>query len=88
MILTKINYTKEQLSLVQYSKSDMFGPQLDCAFDYALPQEWLNEFSKHIDYDLIRTTVVWAYPKEHSTFGVPVTCCEEVFKTWCSRYRD
>lgn len=56
--------------------------------DTALPQQWLNQFSKWcsenypaVTYDLIRSSCVWAYHKGN-LFGFPVTCCIEVIDAY------
>ena len=60
------------------------------AFDYALPQDWLNDVTKfaqahqaefpEVTYDLISSTTVWAYPHDGQNYfnGKPFTCCAEV----------
>jgi hypothetical protein len=47
-------------------------------FDFALPQNWLNDFVdwSHFDYSLVLSTTVWSYVS--SLFGMPVSCCIEV----------
>lgn len=53
------------------------------AFDYALPQNWLDFFHNRfgwlqtMSYDLILSTTFWAYPKDAS-FGIPISICTEV----------
>jgi hypothetical protein len=53
-------------------------------FDTALPQNWLDNFSKKaysysnvITYNLITSSTFWVYPK-HSGFGFPLSICKEV----------
>jgi hypothetical protein len=47
--------------------------------DFALPQEWLDSFTKisKLDYYLILGTTYYAYPEE-SIFGLPISGCSEV----------
>lgn len=57
-----------------------------CAFDYALPQQWLDEFVEKtgLDYGLVLSTTFWVYSKD-SVFGYPVSGCSEVnnkLKEW------
>ena len=69
------------------SKGETFD-QCPFTFDYALPQQWLDEFAdwcsdnglENITYHLILGTTVWGYPETHRTFGCPVTCCCEVLE--------
>jgi len=69
---------------------DLSGTKESCfngydeSFDYSLPQDWLNQFSDwckkyrpKVTYQIILSTVVWAYP-EGSCMGQPVTCCHQV----------
>ena len=86
--------TIKELNAKCMSKMDAFK-DLDCTFDFALPQGWLNEFAdwceKHapeVSYHLILSSTVWAYPS--GGFGGPITCCSEVksaFDHWerCTR---
>ena len=80
--LDKVQHlTKEQM----FSK--MFMEQTGyTSFDYALPQQWLNDFTgfckenhTQVTYDLIRSTCVWGYGT-----GVqgPVTACYEVMAAY------
>jgi hypothetical protein len=48
-------------------------------FDYALPQNWLDEFVKktHLEYHLVLSTTVWVY-KRNSFESFPVSVCVEV----------
>lgn len=60
------------------------------AFDYAVPQNWLDSISefagecrprpwaKDSDYQIILSTTVWAYGGEAADFGEPVSFCSEV----------
>lgn len=71
----------EELQALRLSKGEAFD-NLDGAFDYALPQGWLNDFAdwcannkdraRGVNYESIRSTTVW-----HVEHG-PVTCCKEV----------
>lgn len=64
--------------LLSYStKREKFELYLD-NFDYALPQDWLDDFTVeyNLDYGLVLNTTVWCY--DGSIFGYPVTCCTEV----------
>ena len=49
-------------------------------FDFALPQEWLNSFSKEAEnftYDEIRSTTFMVYPPSTS-FGLLFSACTEI----------
>ena len=81
-----------ELKSLRLSKDEAFAGLSD-TFDYAMPQNWLNEFADFcidrdsvVSYDLIRSTTVWAYPAIGSGLqSGPVTCCEEVYsahKEW------
>lgn len=57
----------------------------DLSFDYALPQGWLYELAEGAEiggytgneaYSVLRSTVVWAYPK-NNIFGLPCPLCQE-----------
>lgn len=57
-----------------------------CEFDYALPQNWLDKFSKlaKLDYHLVASTTFWVL-ESGCTFGYPVSGCYEVqskIKLW------
>jgi|TARA_R110002096_G_scaffold321278_4_gene515373 hypothetical protein len=82
----------DKLKSLRLSKEEAFSGLSD-TFDYALPQNWLNDFADFciesdsvVSYDLIRSTTVWEYPVmrpirflgSYSQSG-PVTCCEEVY---------
>jgi len=58
------------------SKGEYFK-DFNGTFDPALPHSWLVAASRQIDYDLIRSTTVWAYLDDYVG---PVTCCQEVFE--------
>jgi hypothetical protein len=73
-------YTIEQIENIRMTKGDLFKEleNIGKTFDYALPQQWLNNFSKFaawndLTYDLIRSTTVWIYPENK-----PVSICSEV----------
>ena len=83
MLLNDPCYSKEELRTLNQSKGEIFE---NCEFtvDYALPQNWLDDFSKFnpaINYDLIRSTCCWAYPKDKFS-GIPITCCVEVYNMY------
>jgi hypothetical protein len=74
------------------TKQEIFS-HLGCVFDFAVPQEWLNDFCKrHPDfsYGLVLGTTVWAYPERgtFSLFGVPVSCCTEVQNVYIEEFWD
>lgn len=84
--------TIRQLVESNVSKDKSFKG-LDCTFDWALPQGWLDAFAEwckanvpEVTYDIIRGSTVWAY---RDGFGKPTTCCTEVFdayqKYWANR---
>jgi len=53
---------------------------LECTFDYALPQTWLNSLASQKgapSYDAVVFSTVWAYPPGN-LFGIPITACIEV----------
>jgi len=85
--------TIKQLEALDLTKSECFENYGDdkedgWEFDYALPQDWLNDFAgwckntktdnwhRNVTYDLIASTTVWVYPP---LFGEPCTCCHEVY---------
>jgi hypothetical protein len=49
------------------------------AFDFALPQPWLDVFERRtaLPYHMISSTTFWCYPPD-SIFGIPVSGCKEV----------
>ena len=78
--------TIKQLESLGINKGECFD-NYDCDnFDYALPQDWLNDFANwcrdnrmlcgdtSLTYDLIRSTIIWIYPENE-----PCTCCHEVY---------
>lgn len=76
-------YTFTELNQMGVTKGELFAElrkDKTHEFDYALPQDWLNEFAtfceKHaplVTYDLIRSTTVWVYPE-----SAPMSLCIEV----------
>lgn len=83
-IITHNVFKWDQLFNLNKTKRDLFL-SMNCnppiAVDYALPQQWLNEFVKKtgLDYDQVRFSTFYAYP-ETSTFGLPISGCYEVNK--------
>jgi hypothetical protein len=74
----------KQLQLLHCSKSEYFV-NAPFTFDYALPQDWLNEFANYaehhgVSYDDIRSTTVWAY--NWNGYSGPVTICSEVARIY------
>ena len=70
-------YTKQELESMHITKNDLFK-DFDHVFDFALPQIWLDRFSRFaswsdINYRLIVSTTVWIYPE-----NIPVSRCVEV----------
>jgi hypothetical protein len=80
-------YSIEELEAMRITKRDLADKILlskweeegRCAFDYALPQQWLDKFTDlaKIDYHLVLSTTFWVY-QEGSVFGYPVSGCKEV----------
>lgn len=80
-------HSSAALTARHLSKQEIFE---DCpaTYDFALPQNWLNDFSewcechfRGVTYDLIRSTCVWVYPERYAC-GEPMTCCLEVLKAY------
>ena len=80
----------ETLESMHVTKGELFKG-VKCTFDYALPQDWLDDFSTFckstgdiVTYDLIRSTTVWAYPKngKYSLYGLPLIACTEVYNQY------
>lgn len=73
----------DEKNLPGKSKGDMFEHLSDkqnfpgLSFDYALPQNWLDQFCKkfNLEYYLVLGTTVWVYYKGQEG---PVSCCREV----------
>jgi hypothetical protein len=79
--------TIKQIENLHVSKGDLFQPLKNegCEFDYALPQDWLNDLADYcrvyfpsVTYDLIKSTTVWMYSAGGFTFGDAFTACTEV----------
>lgn len=73
-------WAKEMIDKMRCAKEDLakwMGLDNIC-FDYALPQEWLNDFvDRHkLDYDLVRTTTFYAYPS--GLYSGMVSACKEI----------
>jgi hypothetical protein len=71
-------WTKD--ALPEGSKGEVFAPlgrNKEIQFDYALPQQWLDNFveKSKLPYDLVTGTTVWAY---RGFVEGPVSCCMEV----------
>jgi hypothetical protein len=68
------------LCLANRSKGELFE-EFEGTLDYALPQDWLNQFAAYaesvgnVTYDMIRATTVW-------TPDGFVTRCREVFDVY------
>ena len=82
--------TMEQLHVLRLTKGDCFEGVKN--IDYALPQDWLNDFSnwcksrqryQHVTYDMILSTTVWSYPTNQ-----PMTCCAEVHWAYSRHQRE
>ena len=67
--IEKLNCTKERLSKLLKLKT----------FDYALPQDWLNDFSEYsrFNYNFILHTTFWCYD---FIYGKPVSACTAINK--------
>lgn len=86
MKLICYRYTLASLKTSNCTKLDLFPQDIMegmgyRTYDYALPQQWLDEFADYcrehytqVTYNLILSSCVWAYG---DTQG-PVTCCYEV----------
>lgn len=72
-------YTWQGLCDMGKTKGELFEFMQDESFDYALPQDWLNQTADGNDsvYHMIRATTVMHYPKTECC-GVFVTVCKEV----------
>ena len=73
-------YTWEELLAMDLDKDKLAKKiGIECAFDTALPQGWLNQFVKEsgLDYQMVRYSTFTTYPT--STFGCAiVSACKEV----------
>lgn len=79
-------YSISELESMNVSKGEIFKELTNegTTFDYALPQNWLDELANYckkyiptVTYNMILSTVVWGYG-EGDYFGHPITCCKEV----------
>lgn len=77
----------ETIIALRCCKQDLFT-DYPHAFDFAMPQSWLTHFAEWckahrpaVEYDTIRSTTVWEYPK--GKMDGPVTVCREVYFAWC-----
>ena len=70
--------TMKMLEVDPQSKQDLATALVDIPFDFALPQDWLNDISdkSKLCYHDILATTVWGYP-EGSCFGMPVPLCDD-----------
>lgn len=78
-------YSIKELEEIQITKGDLSEllPKNIRAFDYALPQHWLDDISKvynHLYYHLILSTTFWVYSDEDPKYkwGGPMSLCTEV----------
>ena len=74
-------YTKDQLSRTHWTKRDL-AKHIGLSgktFDFALPQEWLNNFIKKtgLDYHLVAGTTFSYYPDGYA-FPTIISGCTEV----------
>jgi len=59
----------------------------EVTFDYALPQQWLDDFvdRNNIPYETVRSTTFYVY--DEFIYGYPVSGCTEVenilMEGWC-----
>ena len=65
--IEKLDCSKERLAKLLKLKT----------FDYALPQDWLNDFHKYssFNYNFILHTTFWCY---NSVFGKPISACIQI----------
>ena len=81
-------YYKAQLPDI--SKSECFERlnKEKYEFDYALPQNWLDEFVKKtkLEYHLVLSTTVWVYERKGFN-SFPVSCCVEVQRAIEKEYK-
>jgi hypothetical protein len=79
----------EVLERMRISKGDLPGLMgiKDKCFDYALPQDWLNDFVKRhkLNYDVVLSTTFMLYD---GRWTGPVTGCLEVSRYLDDDYRD
>ncbi len=81
-------YTFKELEAMQISKAklaELIGLS-DVTFDYALPQQWVDNQVKKVSnssipdaliYSTLVSTTFWVYPKGIG-FGVPISGCTEI----------
>jgi hypothetical protein len=75
-------FTWEELSKRNSPKSKLAKEiGIDCPFDTALPQVWLNNFIElsGLDYDKVLYSTFMTYPKDHN-YGLIVTAWDEANK--------
>jgi hypothetical protein len=79
--------TMKQIQNMHVTKGELFQALKNegMEFDYALPQDWLNDLANYckvyfplVTYDLIKSTTVWMYASQGFTFGDAFTACSEV----------
>jgi len=77
-------FTWEELSKRNMPKSKLAKEiGIDCPFDTALPQTWLNNFVKisGLDYNKVRYSTFMTYPNpKDSSFGLIVSAWDKVNK--------
>ncbi len=80
--------TIPELQDMNPTKMELFEDLKEC-YDFALPQEWLNNFAKwcevnfvDVTYSLIRGTTVVGYDSKAGAFGEFITRCTEVFDAY------
>jgi len=67
-------YEIEKLNCTKGRLAELLGLK---TFDYALPQQWLNDFSKYsrFNYNFILATTFWNYD---FIMGYPISACTEI----------
>ena len=75
-------FTWDQILKLNKSKQEMVklsGLVENGQFDYALPQNWLNNFVKrnNLEYDKVRFSTVWYY-QDDPRIDYPVSFCQEI----------
>jgi hypothetical protein len=80
-------FTMKQIENMHVSKGELFQTLKNegTEFDYALPQDWLNDLADYcrvyfpsVTRDLITSTTIWVYASQGFTFGDAYTACTEV----------
>jgi hypothetical protein len=80
-------FTLKQIEKMLVPKGELFQTLKNegMKFDYALPQDWLNDLADYcrvyfpnVTRDLITSTTVWVYASQGFTFGDAFTACTEV----------